>query len=52
MKANVFTAPELAEACLKNTEVHKDLNAFVNFRDRDLIMKEAEEAQVRIERSK
>jgi len=52
MKANVFTAPELADACLKNTEVHSELNAFVNFRDRDLIMKEAEESQARIEKSK
>jgi hypothetical protein len=52
MKANVFTAPELAEAALKNTEVHSDLNAFVNFRDRDTIMKEAEASQIRIEKSK
>jgi hypothetical protein len=52
MKANVFTAPELADACLKNTEVHSELNAFVNFRDRDLIMKEAEASQARIEKSK
>jgi hypothetical protein len=52
MKSNVFTAPELAEACLKNTEVHSNLNAFVNFRDRDLIMKEADESQTRIEKSK
>jgi hypothetical protein len=52
MKANVFTAPELAEECLKNTEIHSELNAFVNFRDRDSIMKEAEASHERIEKSK
>ena len=51
MKANVFTAPELCDEVFKNMEDNNHLNAFVNYRDRDVIMKEAEAAQQRIEKS-
>lgn len=50
MKANQFTAPELIEATFKNIEDKADLNAYVNVRNRDEAMKEAEAAQKRIEK--
>lgn len=52
MKANVFTSPELVEAAYKNIEDKKDLNAFVNVRSMELAMKESEQSQHRIEKSK
>ena len=42
MKANQFTAPELIEASFKNMEEKSDLNAFVNIRNKDEAMREAE----------
>lgn len=42
MKANQFTAPELIDASFNNIEAKSDLNAFVNIRNRDQAMKEAE----------
>ena len=52
MKANVFTSPELIEASVKNLQKYDYLNAYVSYRDTDLMFKEAEAAQVRIEKSK
>ena len=52
MKANVFTAQELIEETYNNIEEQHHLNAYVNIRDKELAMKEAEESQARIERSK
>ena len=42
MKANVFTSPELIEASVKNLEKYDYLNAYVSYRDRDIMYKEAE----------
>lgn len=52
MKANVFTCPELVEATYANIAANTHLNAFVNTRDKELALKEAEESQKRIEKSK
>ncbi len=52
MKANVFTSPELVQASIENLDKFDYLNAYVTYRDRDLMMKEAEAAQIRIEKSK
>ena len=52
MKANVFTAPELIEATFDNMENLQDLNAYISKRPKEDALREAEEAQKRIERSK
>ena len=52
MKANVFTCPELIEATYDNIESQKHLNAYVNVRAQEQALKEAEESQKRIEKSK
>lgn len=52
MKANVFTAQELCEATIQSLEKNKHLNAYVTYRDQEVMMKEAEAAQLRIEKSK
>ena len=52
MKANVFTAPELIEATFENMDKLQHLNAYISVRDKEEAIKEAEEAQKRIERSK
>ena len=52
MKANVFTAPELIEATFDNMEKLQDLNAYISKRPKEDALREAEEAQKRIERSK
>ena len=52
MKANVFTCTELVEATYANISANTHLNAFVNIRDKELALKEAEESQKRIEKSK
>ncbi len=52
MKANVFTAPDLLEAAFKNMDENKHLNCFVTYADRKQMMKEAEQAQIRIDKSK
>ena len=44
MKANVFTSPELVEASIKNLDKYDYLNAYVSYRDREVMMKEAEAA--------
>ena len=52
MKANVFTAPELVEATYANIKKLEHLNAYVAVRPMEEAVKEAEESQKRIERSK
>ena len=52
MKANVFTCPELIEATYDNIAARSHLNAYVNIRDSKEALKEAEESQKRIEKSK
>lgn len=52
MKANVFTAPELIEETYKNIENAKYLNALCAVRDQEQALREAEESQKRIEKSK
>ena len=52
MKANVFTAPELIEATYENMEKRAHLNGYVSIRPKEEALREAEEAQKRIERSK
>jgi len=52
MKANVFTCTELVEATYANISAKTHLNAYVNIRDKELALKEAEESQKRIEKSK
>ena len=52
MKANVFTAPELIEATFDNIELRSNLNAYCNMRPKENALREAEESQKRIERSK
>ena len=52
MKANVFTCPELVEATYENIDAQSHLNGFVNIRDRSEALREAEESQKRIEKSK
>ena len=52
MKANVFTSTELVESSIKNLDKYDYLNAFVSHRDREVMMREAEASQVRIEKSK
>lgn len=52
MKANVFTCPELVNACYDNIEAGKHINCYVNVRSKELALKEAAESQRRIERSK
>ncbi len=52
MKANVFTCPELIEATYENIDNQQNLNAYVNIRGRDEALREAEESQKRIEKSK
>jgi Asp-tRNA(Asn)/Glu-tRNA(Gln) amidotransferase A subunit family amidase len=44
MKANVFTSPELIEASIKNLNKYDYLNAYVSYRDQEIMMKEAEES--------
>ena len=51
MKANVFTCPELIEATYENISNQTHLNAYVNVREQDQALKEAEESQKRIEKS-
>jgi len=51
MKANVFTCPELIEATYGNIGAKSDLNAYVNIRQKDEALKEAEESQKRIEKN-
>lgn len=38
MKANVFTCPELVNACYEHIENGKDINCFVNVRDKELAL--------------
>ena len=52
MKANVFTCPELIEATYANVDTYKELNAYVNVRSKEESLREAEESQKRIEKSK
>ena len=52
MKANVFTCPELIEQTYENIGARSHLNAYVNVRNQDEALKEAEESQKRIEKSK
>jgi Asp-tRNA(Asn)/Glu-tRNA(Gln) amidotransferase A subunit family amidase len=52
MKANVFTCPELINATFDNIEAGKQLNGYVNLRNKDEALREAHESQIRIERSK
>ena len=52
MKANVFTCPELIEATYENIGAQEHLNAYVNVRAKEQAIKEAEESQKRIEKSK
>jgi Asp-tRNA(Asn)/Glu-tRNA(Gln) amidotransferase A subunit family amidase len=52
MKANVFTCPELIEATYANVDTYKELNAYVNVRNKEDSLREAEESQKRIEKSK
>ena len=52
MKANVFTCPELVEATYENINRQQHLNAYVNVRDKQEALREAEESQRRIEKSK
>ena len=52
MKANVFTCPELIEATYQNIEAQSNLNGYVNVRNQDEALREAEESQKRIEKSK
>ena len=52
MKANVFTCPELIEATYENIDRQQHLNGYVNIRDRGEALREAEESQKRIEKSK
>lgn len=52
MKANVFTAPELIEATFENMDKLQHLNGYISVRDKEEAIREAEEAQKRIERSK
>ena len=52
MRANVFTCPELIEATYENIEAQTNLNAYVNVRPMDEALREAEESQKRIEKSK
>ena len=35
MKANVFTCPELVSACYDNIEKGKNINCYVNVRDKE-----------------
>ena len=51
MKANVFTAPELIEATFENMDKLQDLNGYISVRPKEEALREAEEAQKRIERS-
>ena len=52
MKANVFTCPELIEQTYENIGARSHLNAYVNVRNQDEALREAEESQKRIEKSK
>ena len=52
MKANVFTCPELIEQTYENIGARSHLNAYVNVRRKEEALKEAEESQKRIEKSK
>jgi Asp-tRNA(Asn)/Glu-tRNA(Gln) amidotransferase A subunit family amidase len=52
MKANVFTCQELVSACYDNIEKGKHINCYVNVRNKELALKEANESQKRIEKSK
>ena len=52
MKANVFTCPELIEQTYDNIGARSHLNAYVNVRRKEEALKEAEESQKRIEKSK
>ena len=52
MKANVFTCPELIEQTYDNIKARSHLNAYVNVRNQDEALREAEESQKRIEKSK
>ena len=52
MKANVFTCQELVSSCYDNIEKGRQINCYVNVRDKELALKEAHESQKRIEKSK
>ena len=52
MRANVFTCPELIEATYENIANQTHLNAYVNVRPQEEALREAEESQKRIEKSK
>ena len=52
MKANVFTCPELIEQTYDNIGARSHLNAYVNVRRKEEALREAEESQKRIEKSK
>ena len=52
MKANVFTCPELIEQTYENIGARSHLNAYVNVRRKEEALREAEESQKRIEKSK
>lgn len=52
MKANVFTCPELISQTYENISARSDLNAYVNIRGQEAALREAEESQKRIEKSK
>jgi Asp-tRNA(Asn)/Glu-tRNA(Gln) amidotransferase A subunit family amidase len=52
MKANVFTAQELCDATIKQLEECRHLNAYVSYADQAQMRREAEESQLRIEKSK
>lgn len=44
MKANVFTCQELVSACYERIEGGKNINCYVNVRDKELALKEAYES--------
>jgi aspartyl-tRNA(Asn)/glutamyl-tRNA(Gln) amidotransferase subunit A len=51
MKGNVFTSPDLIEACYENINNLKRLNGYVSVRPIEEALREAEESQKRIEKN-
>lgn len=53
MRANVFTSQELVEASLERiAETNDEINAMIEIRDKEELLREAEASQKRIEKSK